>query len=160
MDEISGFNCSSHSTGRHSDGPGQREPQGLRISSCWLIFWGTWCKFPRGTMAVGLQFPWSSLPTLPPPNLALGSLVLSSTSIHPTVTISTVEQISVVFRLQFASPFLPAFLDFHHLTAEWQTCPRAVYLTLTFTPRLRSENEKWHHPVHQICSTSAIHRPK
>lgn len=70
---------------------------------------------------------------------------------------ANVHSIQTAFCFSISSCF-PWFSSSHW--REWQTCPRAVYLTLTFTPRLRSENEKWHHPVNEIWSTSAIHRPK
>lgn len=70
VDEFSGFGFSGRSTGRHSDGPGQREPWDSHIPPCWLSFWGPWYK-PRGTTDVRMQLP-LKLSLLPSPKLALG----------------------------------------------------------------------------------------
>lgn len=160
MDEVSGFGCSGQAMGRHSDGPGQRESKGSHIPPCWLGFQGPWYK-PRRTAAVCMQLLWSLLPPSPDPKLALGQPGLKlhfhppcSDCSHARANLRGV-QTAICFSI---SSCFPWFSSSH--CREWQTCPRAVYLTLTFKPRLRSENEKWHHPVHQICSTSAIYRPK
>lgn len=138
VDEVSGFGCSGHSMRRHSDGPGQREPRSSHIPPCCLSFQGTWYK-PRGTTAVCMQLPWSLLPPLLPPKLALRQPGLKlhfhpphSDCSHGQANLWGV-QIAICFSI---SSCFPWFSSSH--CREWQTCPRAVYLTLTLTPRLRS----------------------
>lgn len=59
--EVSGFGCSGHGTGRHSDCPSPREPQGSPVPCCWLSFGVPWCK-ARRTTVICMQLLWSLLP--------------------------------------------------------------------------------------------------
>lgn len=94
----------------------------------------------------------STPPLLPPLKLGPGQPCLKLL-FHPLHSDhSHGRVISGVFDLQFSSSFLSTFLGFHHLTAKNDRPAQELFIYPIFTPKLRSENENWHHPIHLICS--------
>lgn len=129
MDEVSGFGCSGHGTGRPSDGPGQRAT-GLTCPLLLAQFLSTLIQAKEDHSHLYTTSLKSTPPLLLPPKLDPGQPCLKLLFHPPHRDHSHGRVISGVFGLQFSSPFLSTFLGFHHLAAKSDRPAQGLFIYL------------------------------